>query len=157
MQLHQNYVRNCHQILDMARNYDGQFQRRVGKATHGSFLPFYSQFSTLFVDKVCSNSDIDIIFADCDFDRDLRDLFQFIQIQRYSPGDYIVPHQDVYSVTKLHLVTLTSGPHDALICQSGDKLIRVADQAGQKIDFPYNAWHWVDPCVDVRYSLVIGE
>ena len=104
------------------------------------------------------DSFLDLIFADCDFNDDMRDMFFFVQIQRYNPGEYIVPHRDNYNITKLHLITLTSSESDGLVYQSEpDKLIKIYDKAGRKIDADMNNWHWVDPVKDTRFSLVITE
>lgn len=119
-------------------------------------MPFSSQFWTL-TNEFMSDEQIDLIFAESNFDKDLKDVFQFIQIQWYMPGDFIIPHKDTYDVIKLHLVTLTHSNVDGLVCQDGDTLRRVLDRRGQKIDFDYDAWHWVDPVQRNRYSLVIGE
>lgn len=156
--LTQNFIANPDAIIQMSRRYDKHFFRREQHQQHGSFLPFCSRFATLEVHKQCAQHDIDNIFENCSFaDRSIRQLFRFIQIQRYDPGDFIVPHKDVYEVTKLHLITLTSSTQDGLVVQDGAVLKRVLDVAGQKIDFKYNAWHWVDPVIEQRYSIVIGE
>ena len=100
-----------------------------------------------------------LVFDDSDFDPFLKSSYSFIQIQRYDPGDYIVPHYDVYqNLTKLHLATLTTSDIDALVLEDGDGgLVRVPDDAGQYIDFDNSLFHWVSPVVERRYSLVIGE
>ncbi len=153
-----NFISWPDAIIEMTKRYEKRFFRREEHQQHGSFLPFCSRFATLEVHKHCAQHDIDNIFNSCSFaDRSLRDLYRFIQIQRYDPGDFIVPHKDVYEVTKLHLITLTSSTVDGLTVQDGSVLKRVLDVAGQKIDFKYNAWHWVDPVVEQRYSIVIGE
>lgn len=153
-----NFFKNPTAIVEMTKRYDKHFFRREVQQQHGSFLPFCSRFATLEVHKVCAQHDIDNIFYDGSFnDPHLRDLYRFIQIQRYDPGDFIVPHKDVYEVTKIHLITLTTSAQDGLVVQDGENLVRVLDVAGQKIDFKYSAWHWVDPVIETRYSIVIGE
>lgn len=151
-----NFIREPARLVAMARTYADKFEVREGSAAHGSFLPVQSKFRTLKVHEVCPKEFIQGIFMDSEFTQETRKFWQFIQIQWYQPGDYIVPHQDAYSIIKLHLITLTQNPGDALIVQDGDKLVRVPDVAGQKVDMDYTAWHWVDPVVDHRYSLVIG-
>jgi hypothetical protein len=96
-------------------------------------------------------------FEDCDFDPDLRDFYFFVQIQKYEPGNYIVPHKDNYNVKKLHLVTLTTSDCDGLILEHNNELVKIFDVAGQKIESDLNDWHWVDPVRDLRFSLVVGE
>jgi hypothetical protein len=100
---------------------------------------------------------IDCVFADCDFDPDLRYMHEFIQVQKYDVGDAICPHRDSYSIRKLHLITLTDSDSDGLVCEDGDFISKIYDKAGQYIDFPYDAVHWVDPVKNTRYSMVIAE
>lgn len=163
--LTQNFFSDPSAIIQMASRYDKHFFRREEKGQHGSVLPVCSRFATLEVHKTCAQHDIRNIFSQSLFsdptsphyNPDIHDLYRFIQIQKYEPGDFIVPHKDVYEVTKIHLITLTSSTQDGLICQDDDRIVRVLDIAGQKIDFKGNAWHWVDPVISLRYSIVIGE
>ncbi len=152
-----NFQRGIDYILDFCNSNPDLFVRRVGSDGHAGALPFTSRFSSLKSNNMPSNL-IDHIFDNGDWDKDLRDLYFFIQIQRYYPGDYIVPHKDNYNITKLHLVTLTSSDCDGIILQTGDDMLeKVFDKAGQKIESDLNDYHWVDPCRDLRYSLVITE
>ena len=80
------------------------------------------------------------------------------QIQKYDPGDYIAIHRDAYSIRKLHLITLSDSEVDGLVCEDENhNLIKVFDKAGQYIDFPYDAAHYVSPVKHTRYSLVVAE
>ena len=134
-----------------------EFEARTGHAAHGSVFPFMSRFATCKLQGQRAAPIIDLIFDGNGFDDDTKDFFSFIQIQRYMPGDFIVPHKDDYDITKLHLVTLTSSNVDGIMVQDGNDLVRVFDKAGQKVEFDYHAWHWVDPVQTERYSLVVGE
>jgi len=140
--------------------YWGEFKRREGSLKHGSgIMNLDSKFSTLFVEKGKHNDLIDTIFrSDNQFDSSLKDTFEFIQIQKYSKGDYIVPHRDVYDVCKLHLVTLTKSLVDGLIVEENNTLIKIYDEPGQYVDLSKGCWHWVDPVKNApRLTLVIGE
>ena len=153
-----NFLRNASEIIRELDNHQDKFYPRIGEDRHASIIPnLYSKFKTL-KDKDMSKNLIDLIFADNDFDPDLKDLYNFIQIQKYDIGDYIIPHRDAYSITKLHLVTLTTSTIDGLVCETVDHdLIKIYDNAGQYIDFPYESYHWVDPVANTRYSMVIAE
>ncbi len=156
MKLLKNYVRNYKEIIDYCITNPDKFIHRNLDGGHQGPLPFGSKFKS-FKNQNMSDSFMDLIFKDCDFDPDLRDLYFFIQIQRYDPGDYIVPHRDNYTVKKLHLVTLTTSDCDGLVVEHNNELIKIFDLAGQKIETDLNDWHWVDPVRDLRFSLVIGE
>lgn len=155
-----NFLRNAEQIVHHLQTfYTDKFEERTGESRHTGLIPnVYSRFSTL-KDTRMERQLIELIFGDNDFDPDLKDLFTFIQIQRYNPGSFICPHVDVYGgITKLHLITLTSSEANALIIEDGQGgLLRVPDAAGQYIDFDNSLVHWVDPVVEERYTLVIGE
>lgn len=156
MELIPNFVRNHKEIVEYClRNTDKFIPRRLDQGHQGP-LPISSKFSS-FKNESMDDNFIDLIFKDCDFDPDLRDLYYFIQIQKYNPGDFIVPHRDNYNVRKLHLITLTTSEVDGLILENGIDLIKIYDLAGQKIESDLNDWHWVDPVKDLRFSLVIGE
>lgn len=153
-----NFIRNVDNILHLVFQHSHLFKPREGADAHESIIPgVCSQFSTL---KCCDMSQelIDTIFADADFDEDLKYLYEFIQIQKYEPGDFIAPHRDSYSIRKIHLITLTNSDVDGLVCETLDKKIaKIKDIAGQYIDFPYSSVHWVDPVSTTRYSLVVAE
>lgn len=153
-----NFIRNVDEIMSHVKKHDSLFRPREGDDKHESLIPnVCSKFKTL---KDCSMSKelIESIFKDSDFDPDLRDFYNFIQIQKYEPGDYIAVHRDSYSIRKLHLVTLTSSDVDGLVCEdSNHELVKIFDLAGQYIDFPYDAAHYVSPVKNLRYSLVVAE
>lgn len=153
-----NFIRNSEEIVALAKIHWDKFKSREGADSHASIIPgLHSKFKTLKnVDM--SQELIAAIFKDSDFDPDVKDFFDFIQIQKYNPFEYIAPHADTYSVQKIHLITLTSSDHDGLICVTEDgSLEKIYDRAGQYIDFPYDAVHWVDPVEDLRFTLVVAE
>lgn len=153
-----NFIRNVDEIMHLVRKHSHLFMPRSGKDTHASIIPgVYSRFKTLKSDNM-SRELIDAVFKDCDFDSDLKDFYSFIQIQKYEPGDYIAPHRDSYDIQKLHLLTLTSSEVDGLVCEDMQGgLVKVFDKAGQYIDFPYDAVHYVSPVKHERYSMVVAE
>jgi len=153
-----NFIRNVPEIMSLLKEHDSLFKPREGEDAHESIIPgILSRFKTL-KDVDMSSELKDAIFADCDFDQDLKYMYEFIQVQKYEKGDTIVPHRDSYHITKLHLITLTDSDCDGLVCEDTDKsIVKIFDKAGQYIDFPYDAVHWVDPVRDLRYSMVIAE
>lgn len=153
-----NFLRNADEIIKHLERHQHLFKPRIGADTHTSIIPgLYSRFHTL-KDGDMDSGLFSAIFADSDFDDLLVDTYNFIQIQKYEPGDFIIPHKDVYSITKLHLVTLTTSSVDGLVIEDGaGGLIKIIDSAGQKIDDIGNLYHWVDPVLSTRYSLVIAE
>jgi len=152
-----NFLRNADQIIALAKEHEVNFTPRSGEDAHAGFIPgICSKFYTL-KDEHMSSELKNVIFADADWDDDTKDFWEFIQIQKYNPGDYIVPHRDSYRVRKLHLITLTTSDYDGLVCEDDEnKLIFIPDKAGQYIDFPYTAAHYVSPVRELRYSIVIG-
>lgn len=152
-----NFIRNVPEIMEHIKSHDHLFKPREGADAHASLINgVRSRFKTL---KCVDMSDDmkEAIFADADFDEDLKYMYEFIQIQKYDPGDAICPHRDSYSIRKLHLITLTDSDCDGLVCESGEFIEKIYDKAGQYIDFPYDAVHWVDPVRDLRYSIVVAE
>ena len=151
-----NFIRNVDEIMLYVHMHDHLFKPREGDDAHESLIPgVLSRFKTL-KDINMSQSLKDALFADCDFDPDLKNMYEFIQIQKYDIGDAICPHRDSYSIRKLHLITLTDSTVDGLVCENGDFISKIYDKAGQYIDFPYDAVHWVDPVQALRYSVVVG-
>lgn len=152
------FIRNVPDIMELIHEHDHLFAPREGDDTHESLIPgICSKFKTL-KDSQMSKKLIDAIFADSDFDPDLKDFYNFIQIQRYDPGDYIAIHRDAYIIRKLHLITLTDSEIDGLVCEDENHdLIKIYDEAGQYIDFPYDSAHYVSPVKHTRYSLVVAE
>jgi hypothetical protein len=162
MKIYPNAISNTDKIVNSLNiDYSHLFFPRTGNDQHtGIINGVYSKFSTL------KNTDMSDIFIDYIFDNihlpddsqdTLRFVYSFIQIQRYYPGDFIVPHFDLYDITKLYLFNLTSSDVDALIIEDEGTLVRVPDVAGQYIDFDGKNVHWVNPVKDIRYSLVIGN
>jgi len=153
-----NFIRNTKEIIRLLKKHEHLFKPREGDDAHESLIPnVCSKFQTL-KDVDMSPDLIDAIFEDADFDEDLKDFFNFIQIQKYEKGDYIAIHRDAYSIRKLHLITLTSSEVDGLVCEDENhNLVKINDVAGQYIDFPYDAAHYVSPVSELRYSLVIAE
>jgi hypothetical protein len=153
-----NFIRNIDEIMNLLKRHDSEFRPREGGDKHESLIPnVCSRFKTL---KDChmSHELKEAIFRDSDFDPDLKDFYNFIQVQKYDPGDYIAVHRDAYSIRKLHLITLTSSDVDGLVCEdSNHELVKIFDSAGQYIDFPYDAAHYVSPVKNLRYSLVVAE
>jgi hypothetical protein len=153
-----DFLKNVDDIMVHIIMHDHLFTPREKSDKHESLIPgICSKFKTL-KDNQMSESLIESIFADCLFPKDLKDTYAFIQIQRYDPGDYIAIHRDAYIVTKLHLITLTDSEVDGLVCEDENhELVKIFDKAGQYIDFPYDAAHYVSPVKKKRYSLVVAE
>ena len=151
-----NFLTNAKEILELVGTHDRLFRRREGDLTHVSIFPFSSKFKTLMFEDM-ADSLIEEIFKSHHWSDNTKNFFSFIQIQKYEPGDFIIPHRDDYEIRELHLVTLTESDHDGLIVDDGTKnLVKIYDKAGQKIEFDADAWHWVDPVKDLRFSLVVG-
>ena len=77
------------------------------------------------------------------------------QIQRYTHGDYLLPHCDYIPQS---IVMLTDSETDSLIAQDEQgKIIRIKDSSGTLILIDPCAFHWVDPVLDsVRYTMTIS-
>lgn len=151
-----NFLGNAKEIVHALQYYQDKFKPRIGPDVHESIIPgLRSDFSTL-KDVDMDNYLIDLIFKDAHFDGYLKDTYNFIQIQRYLPGQFICPHKDVYSIVQLHLVVLTDSDTDGLTVQNGDGLKTIYDMAGTYIDVG-DAYHWVNPVKNLRYSLVVTE
>ena len=158
MQLIENFIRNYKEIVNFCNQNPDKFNSRRGENVLGHTGPLGadSKFSTWRHSDMPLNF-INFIFSDSDFEEDVKDFFSFIQIQKYEPGDFIVPHKDNYDLKKLNLVSLTSSECDGLILQENMELYKIYDKAGQKIEADFNDFHWVDPVKTLRYSLVVGE
>lgn len=152
-----NFLKNSDKIVSLAKEHDSLFVKRSGEDAHTGFIPgVCSRFQTLKDEHMSSELKAAIFDEANEWDEDTRDFWEFIQIQKYEPGDYIVAHRDSYRVRKLHLITLTSGKFDGLVCEKDKELIFIPDEAGQYVDFPYTAAHYVSPVKELRYSLVMG-
>lgn len=146
----QNYIKNCKEIINHIENNDYEFVSRDLKSFCG-----HSRFYSLYNENMKPEL-IDLIHSN--LPKQLRICRDFIQIQKYNPGDYILPHTDnLQNISKLHLYTLTTSSYDGLTYQDGDKFVFIPDVAGQYIDFNLFSWHWVNPVRDTRYTMVIGE
>jgi hypothetical protein len=131
------------------------FKKREGDQHHANHMGMMSQFKTLFHEEMPDEL-IEAIMKN--FPEELQETFEFLQIQKYDIGDYIVPHKDKYDIIKLHLCHLTSSKSDGTTIQVGEGIETILDKAGQYLDFPYDSWHWVNPVLEhTRYSLVVGE
>lgn len=77
----------------------------------------------------------------------------YVQINRYDPGDYVLPHRDRL---QQGLYVLTTSDVDSLVVQNASgHAVRIPDRAGTHITHDPAAWHWVDPVIDeVRYTIV---
>lgn len=159
MKLIPDFLRNHEFIVDYC-NTEGKDKfiprRKDPSGGHTGLVNASSTFSS-FKMRDMDDWFIDKIFENSDFDEDLKEFCMDIQIQRYFPGEYIVPHKDNYETPKIHLVTLTTSKYDGIVLIKDRTIIKVPDLGGQKIDYDFNSPHWVDPVMDLRYSLVIVE
>lgn len=82
--------------------------------------------------------------------------YDFIQVQKYEIGEYILPHKDPYPC--FGLVMLSTSDKDGLVVEQLDNTYKFyPDKAGTIIDIPKFTWHWVNPVRDkTRYSAVYG-
>ena len=115
-----------------------------------------SQFSTLFWDEERRDIPEHIKeFLMNVFNITEKD-FNFIQIQKYEVGDYILPHVDAYPL--FNLLTLSSSNLDGLVLEDeNNKYKFIPDEAGKLVNVPKYRWHWVNPVREkTRYSAVYG-
>ncbi len=76
------------------------------------------------------------------------------RLQRYSGGDYVLPHRDFVAQS---LYVLTSSDRDGLMIDGDERLRRIPDRSGTLIVIQPGVWHWVDPVLDpVRYTLAVS-
>lgn len=82
--------------------------------------------------------------------------YDFLQIQKYEIGDYILPHKDPYA--NFGLVTLSTSQLDGIVVEGRDKVYKFyPDVTGNFIDVPRYSYHWVNPIREkTRYSAVFG-
>lgn len=82
--------------------------------------------------------------------------YNFIQIQKYEVGDYILPHKDTYPC--FGLVVLSNSDKNGIVVQQRDGTYKFfPDKAGTFIDVPKFGWHWVNPVQEkTRYTAVYG-
>jgi len=169
--IEKNYIKNHKEIINYVESRNFVFKHRSAPQSTAKTSSFMTCPGVTLKSKM-GNSDFYTLFNE-DMDDHLLNLIlenvpkelvitnKFIQIQKYNPGNYILPHKDFQQVTrisKLHLYTLTTSDHDGLVCECNDKYILIPDEAGQHIDGSaamFN-WHWVNPVRKLRYSMVIG-
>jgi hypothetical protein len=82
--------------------------------------------------------------------------YDFIQIQKYEIGDYILPHKDCYPC--FGLLTLSTSNLDGIVIEQRDGSYKFfPDVTGNLLDVPKFRWHWVNPVREkTRYSAVYG-
>ena len=114
------------------------------------------RFCTLFFDKHRNDIPAEIQdFLIKAFNITERD-FDFLQIQKYEIGDYILPHKDTYPC--FGLVMLSTSTLDGLVVEQMDGSYKFyQDKEGTFIDIPKFRWHWVNPVREkTRYTAVYG-
>lgn len=82
--------------------------------------------------------------------------YDFIQIQKYEVGEYILPHKDPYPC--FGLITLSTSDLDGIVVQQKDGTYKfITDKTGNFVDVPKFSWHWVNPVREkTRYTAVYG-
>lgn len=82
--------------------------------------------------------------------------YDFIQVQKYELGEYILPHKDPYPC--FGLLMLSTSEKDGLVVQQRDGSYKFySDKVGTLIDVPKFTWHWVNPVREkTRYTAVYG-
>jgi len=115
-----------------------------------------SQFSTLFSDYTNDDIPLEIKqFLVKQFNITEKD-YNFLQIQKYEIGEYILPHKDSYPCFGL-LILSTSNTDGIVVQQQDGKYKFYKDEAGALINVPKFCWHWVNPVQEkTRYSAVYG-
>jgi hypothetical protein len=82
--------------------------------------------------------------------------YDFLQVQKYEIGEYILPHKDTYPC--FGLVMLSTSDLDGLVVQQKDGTYKFhPDKAGTFVNVPKYSWHWVNPVREkTRYTAVYG-
>lgn len=82
--------------------------------------------------------------------------YDFLQIQKYEVGEYILPHKDPYPC--FGLITLSTSDLDGIVVQQKDGTYKfITDKTGNFVDVPKFSWHWVNPVREkTRYTAVYG-
>jgi hypothetical protein len=82
--------------------------------------------------------------------------YDFLQIQKYEIGDYILPHRDAYP--HFNLLMISSSGWDGLTMEDeNNNFCFIPDKAGTIINIPKYKWHWVNPVREkTRYTAVTG-
>lgn len=138
-------------ILEANKHNLNFIQRDDMKTEQGT-----SRFSTLFWDETRKDIPEDIKnFLIEKFNITEKD-YNFIQIQKYEIGEYILPHVDSYPL--FNLLTISSSNIDGLVLEDDNKIFKfIPDSAGNLVNVPKYRWHWVNPVRDkTRYSAVYG-
>jgi hypothetical protein len=114
------------------------------------------EFSTLFSDTERNDIPEEVKeFLVKTFNITKRD-YDFIQIQKYEVGEYILPHKDSYPC--FGLLMLSTSNLDGLVVQQKDQSYKYyPDKAGTIVEVPRFCWHWVNPVREkTRYTAVYG-
>jgi hypothetical protein len=115
-----------------------------------------SKFSTLYYNSTLKDIPENIFnFLTKQFNITEKD-YDFLQLQKYEIGDYILPHNDPYPC--FGLVMLSTSSKDGLVVQQRDGSYKFhPDKAGTIIDIPKFSYHWVNPVQEkTRYTAVYG-
>jgi hypothetical protein len=115
-----------------------------------------SQFQTLFWDWKSKDIPLEIREFLISYFKISDKDYDFLQIQKYEIGDYILPHKDPYP--SFGLLILSSSNLDGIVVEQRDgKYKFFNDVAGALIDVPKFSWHWVNPVREkTRYTAVYG-
>lgn len=122
-----------------------------------------TDFNTLFgISSFKSLMDNDI---PCDIKRFVESKFEveefeydFMQIQKYEIGEYILPHKDNYGFFKL--MNLSESKVDGIVIQDSENnnYNFFNDKYGQIHNIKAGEYHWVNPVTDkIRFTVVIGR
>lgn len=114
------------------------------------------KFSTLFCDEDRDDIPEEVkLFLIKTFNITEKD-YDFLQIQKYEIGEYILPHKDPYPC--FGLVSLSTSALDGIVVQQRDGTYKfITDVTGNFVDVPKFSWHWVNPVREkTRYTAVYG-
>lgn len=140
-----------YKFLEENKNELNFIQRNDVVTEHG-----VSKFKTLYWDNERKDLPVQVkdflikSFNITDYD------YEFLQIQKYEIGDYILPHKDSYPC--FGLLTISSSNLDGIVIEQRDGTFKFfPDKAGTLHDIPKFRWHWVNPVREkTRYSAVYG-
>jgi len=115
-----------------------------------------SQFQTLFWDWRAKDMPLELKDFLVNFFKITDKDYDFLQVQKYEIGDYILPHKDPYPC--FGLLVLSSSILDGIVVEQRDgKYKFFNDVAGTLVDVPKFSWHWVSPVREkTRYTAVYG-
>ncbi|MGY2007121.1 hypothetical protein ACW9HC_09065 [Nocardia gipuzkoensis] len=156
-------VRNHAEIVALAERYRDLFEDHPATTSErsragGSFDPFRDseyedddRYHTLQGARMPDDLRQAVLDGIVPARTDITELY--VQINRYDPGDYVLPHRDRL---QQGLYVLTTSNVDSLVVQdAAGRPVRLPDRAGNYITHDPAAWHWVDPVVDtLRYTIV---